>query len=188
MAGKRRQRDRKSPDEYFVQLPHGFLNEPAWKALKPGSRILYVALKRYYNGRNNGRIFLSVRKAAEDTGLSKSAVEGYFAELTDKGFIRTGIRGHLGVEGQGQATSWVLTEIGLNGLGPAKDYRNWKQEKQNPVPKSKTGCPEIKDGLGARCPEIKDRCPETKDGKPPISGPACPGIKDTSTYLPGGRQ
>ena len=141
MVGKRRKYARKTSDEYFVQLPHGFLKERAWKALKPGSRILYIALKRYYNGQNNGRIFLSVRRGADDTGLSKSAIEGYFRELIDKGFVRTGIRGHLGVEGQGQATSCILTEIGLNGLQPTKDFKKWRPEKQNPVPESMTGCP-----------------------------------------------
>ena len=189
MTGKmgRRSAPRKAPDEYFVQLPHGFLKEPAWKALKPGARILYIALKRYFNGQNNGRIFLSVRKAAEDTGMSKSAIESYFMELTDKGFIRTAKKGHLGIEGQGQATSWVLSEIGFKGMRATKEYQKWQSKKQNPVLKSKTGCPEIKDTKSNKCPEIQDRCPEIKDRKRPKTGGACPEIQDTCTLSTMGR-
>lgn len=180
----KRRKGKLSPDEHFVQLAHGLLDEPAWKALRPGARVLYVAVKRYYNGQNNGRVFLSIRKAADDTGLSRGSVERHLQELIDKGFIRPAVKGHLGVLGKGQATSWILTEIGVNGARPTKDFRAWQPpEKQNPVIRIGTGCHQNRDRKPPKCHHHEDRCHHHEDRKTPKSGRACHQNGDTSTLI-----
>ncbi len=42
-----------------VQLQEWFQRTEAWRTLKPGPRALYIELKRRFNGRNNGKIYLS---------------------------------------------------------------------------------------------------------------------------------
>ena len=48
------------------------LDSPAWKAMSPGARLLYICLLRRlsYNNFNNGKIFRSTRDAAEEIGAS----------------------------------------------------------------------------------------------------------------------
>jgi hypothetical protein len=52
----------------FIPLLVDTVNSPAWKALSHGARSLFIALKADYNNKlhNNGRLFLSARKAAEE--------------------------------------------------------------------------------------------------------------------------
>lgn len=110
-------------DEYFVRLFHGFLDEPAWLGLPCTARMLYITIKRHFNGSNNGNILLSYRQAARETGMSRSTVERNLRLLIEKGFLKEGRKGFLGSDGMGQASTWTLTELGLYGERPTKDYR-----------------------------------------------------------------
>ncbi|UWQ14194.1 hypothetical protein K3556_14995 [Aliiroseovarius sp. M344] len=111
-----------------VQLPEWVQATPAWQSLKPGPRALYVELKRRYNGRNNGEIFLSHRDAAKALNVNRNTVGGYFSELQNKGFIRL-TRGHcLGPAGIGQAASYALTEETLNGCSCSKEFMSWNPD------------------------------------------------------------
>ena len=126
MARKHRPKKKLQPEDFFIQLYKIFFDEPAWLALPMGARCLYLDVKRLYNGRNNGELFLSVREAARRLGCSPSSAHGWFQELTDKGFIRPATPGTLGVNGRGLATCWILTEIGYRGGRPTKDFANWQ--------------------------------------------------------------
>ena len=133
----------------FVQVLKPTLKEPAWKALSYGARCLYITLKSYYFGDNNGRVYLGVRKAARELGASRSSTEIWFRDLTEHGFIVSTSGGFLGSDGKGTATSWRLTEIGYMGEQPTKDYKDWpsvknripSQKMVHPVPKKGTGVP-----------------------------------------------
>ncbi len=155
----------------FVQVLKPTLKEPAWKALSYGARCLYITLKSYYFGDNNGRVYLGVRKAARELGASRSSTEIWFRDLTEHGFIVSTSDGFLGGDGKGTATSWRLTELGFNGEQPTRDYKQWPNQK-NRTPSRKSGQTVTK--IGTPRPENRDTCHENRDGfgpKPPPDRP-----------------
>jgi hypothetical protein len=130
----------------FVALLKDTLNSPAWRAMSHGARSLYVALKWNYNSQthNNGRIYLSVRKAAREIGSDIKQVLRWYRELQHYGFIVMVKPGYLGVDGKGQAPRWRLTECGTKAkdgtlVPPTRDFLYWNgvrfgsPQKQNPV-------------------------------------------------------
>ena len=88
---------------------------PAWKAMSMGARELYMTLKvHHFVGfkNNNGRIFLSERKAMEEMGVSnRESIRRWYRELQHYGFIVMTNPGNLGVAGKGKAPQWRLTEL-----------------------------------------------------------------------------
>jgi hypothetical protein len=103
------------------------LDAPAWRAMSHGARSLYIALKRRYNSqfRNNGKIYLSQRRASKEIGSSTEEITEWFRELQHYGFIVKTAPGYLGIEGKGRAPHWRLTELGYMKDYPTRDYLNW---------------------------------------------------------------
>jgi hypothetical protein len=95
--------------------------------MSPYARLVYIALKARYsiNLRNNGRIYLSVRVAARETGLSKNAAARSFHEMRHYGFVVMTAGGCLGVGGRGKAPHWRLTELGYMTDPPTRDFLRW---------------------------------------------------------------
>jgi hypothetical protein len=122
---KERRKDRLPP---FVPVLINTLDQPAWRAMSCGARLLYIALKRRYspNTRNNGRIFLSQRDAAKELGSHHNQIARWYRELQHFGFIVMRVPGFLGIEGKGQAPRWRLTELGYMRELPTQDYSRWK--------------------------------------------------------------
>jgi hypothetical protein len=143
----------------FVPLGLEMMRSSAWRATSLGARWLYVHLKRRWSfkQRNNGRLFLSQRDAQEELGTScRDSVSRWYRELQHYGFIVMTSPGSLGVDGQGKAPHWRLTEVeapgGRNGdtwMLATKDYLKWdgtkfpddrgavkreREKKQNPGP------------------------------------------------------
>src|SRR5262245_18597897 len=60
----------------FVALFDETIDAPAWRALTPIARLLYVALKRKlnYEKNNNGKIYLAHRSAAHELGSDKAHI------------------------------------------------------------------------------------------------------------------
>ena len=163
----------------FVQILKPTLKEPAWKDLSYGARCLYIALKSYYWGDNNGHLYLSVRKAAHDLGAAPSSTERWFQELIEHGFIVPTGGGFLGSDGKGTATSWRLTELGFMGEQPTKDYKDWPNMKNRiPSLKSVQTVPKI----GTPRHENRDGCTENRDSFSPKSPDHCTENRDVSTY------
>jgi hypothetical protein len=167
-----KRRDKGKIEGPFVPMLIGTLKASAWRAMSPAGRVVYLALKsRYSIGlRNNGRLYLSVRAAAEETGLGKNVVARGFREIQYYGFGAITNPGCLGVEGKGKAPHWRLTELGYMGDPPTREFLRWNGEKfheqrspeyykrrdrrlarlaarkkQNPVPTSGTPCPDVRD-------------------------------------------
>lgn len=124
MGRDKRRQERLPP---FVPLLIATLEAPAWRALSHGAKALYIALKRRYSVKihNNGRLFLSQRKAAEEIGSHHNQIARWLRELQHYGFIVMMKPGCLGVEGKGQAPRWRLTELGYMNNWPTRDFAGW---------------------------------------------------------------
>lgn len=141
----------------FVPLFRETLDSPGWKALSFGARLLYIALKGFYNFKsdNNGKLYLAQRKAADLIGADKDSVPRWFRELEFYGFIVKTRRSHLGFEGKGQAAHWRLTEVGLRGERPTHEFLFWNgvrftDQEHTEKNRNKNRIPYGKSGHGAR--------------------------------------
>jgi hypothetical protein len=143
----------------FVPLLKETLATAAWRATSHGARSLYVALKSRYgdNFKNNGKIYLSSRRAATELGSNRDSVLRWFDELQYYGFIVMTNPGALGVDGKGKAPHWRLTELGYMNDPPTKDFLRWNRvtfgdsKKQNPGPKSGTTlAPKVRPPVAAK--------------------------------------
>ncbi len=127
---KRRRKSRRQGDR-FVMLYHWLLECPAWRALKPGERALYVAFKYKYNGSNNGKIGFGVREAARFLNVSKDTAGKYFKGLQQKGFIKVMTGSSFDTRKNRLATEWILTEMRLAGISPSKEFMRWRSPKND---------------------------------------------------------
>ena len=162
------------------------MDTEAWKNLSPGAKSAYFAVKRRYNGTNNGRIGFGSRSAAEALGMSKSSAARYLSELEEHGFI---VKTKDSSFNQKRLTvEWLLTEHrnDVTGEEPRRAFRNWSSlERKNAVPPVKRLVP----------PAVpKERfqhhigdCSPTGGTAGPKSSQAQSHSRDTSTSEPGGR-
>ena len=128
----------------FVPLLVGTLDTPAWRALSHGAKALYISLRRRYspNNHNNGRIYLSHRKARQEMRSGFVQIARWYDELQFYGFIV--MPSHLGVEGHGTAARWRLTELGYMKEQATRDFQKWdgtlfgKPRPVPPTPKTKS--------------------------------------------------
>jgi len=72
---------------FWVQLEHWLLDTPAWRHLSANARVIYVEIKRRYNGKNNGLISLSAREAGEAINATHHTGARALAELLEHGFL-----------------------------------------------------------------------------------------------------
>ena len=98
-----------------------------------GARLLYIALLRRLSfiNYNNGHVYLSTRKAADEIGANRSTIVQGFRELQHYGFLEMVHPGVLGAKGK--ATHWRITDMAWGQIdgGPVratKDYLNWSGE------------------------------------------------------------
>jgi hypothetical protein len=192
----------------FVPMLTDTMKAPAWRAMSAYARVVYVALKSRYSFKikNNGRIYLSVRQAAIETGLNKNIIARSFRELSYYGFIVQTEPGFLGVDGRGKSPHWRLTELGYMIEPPTRDFMRWNGEifheqkppeyykrqerrlarlaatrpakKQNPVPTSGTPCTERQDIPLYRT--SGHLAPELSRRPVHTAAPACPDVRDIS--------
>jgi hypothetical protein len=124
----------------FVPMFKETITSPAWRALSHGARSLFLALKFRYNSehKNNGKIYISTRDAADELGSNRDACQRWFRELQHYGFSVMTNPGCLGVDGKGKAPQWRLTELGYMGDPPTREFLRWNgtkfhdAQKQNP--------------------------------------------------------
>jgi hypothetical protein len=204
----RHNKDKGKIEGPFVPMLVDTMASPAWRAMSCYARVLYIALKSRYSfkTRNNGRIYLSVRVAGEETGLNKNQIARGFRELNYYGFIVLTEFGCLGVNGKGKAPHWRLTELGYMLDPPTRDFMRWggevfheqkppeyykrqeqrlnqlaaakKAKKQNPVPTSGTPCPDGRDITASRQPGHLPKKLSRRSGH--TDDAACPDVRDIS--------
>jgi hypothetical protein len=152
-ACKHKKRKGKLPP--FVPLIRTTLASPAWKQLSFGARSLYVALRGYlrHDNLNNGKVFRSCRNAGRDLGTNSiRSVRRWFRELEHYGFIVKTAAACLGVDGDGIAAHWRLTEChsfdskGTH-IAATRDFDRWDgtpfdDPEKNRIPSPKGTHPE----------------------------------------------
>jgi hypothetical protein len=137
----------------FVPLIRTTLASPAWKQLSFGARSLYVVLRSYLrvDSANNGKVYRAYRKTADDLGTgSIRSVQRWFRELEHYGFTRMTTGPCLGVDGDGVAAHWRLTECPSydakgNQIAATREFERWDVEscsttltERNPVSQRET--------------------------------------------------
>jgi hypothetical protein len=152
----------------FVAIFRHTIKTNAWRALSLGARATFLALKTNYNTNAQNAVFLSSRDGAKELGVCKDTVCKYLHELEHYGFIVAVQRAHLGIEGEGKATLYRLTDCGYAGKPPTYDFQNWDgvlfdPQKQNPR-KSRTPRPKKSDiSTGAEMSQIGNNRPKKSD-------------------------
>ena len=163
----------------FTPMIHNTMDTAAYQSLSPVAECLYLRLKRRagYNGDRNGRLFYSVREAADDLGCHQDTVRTAFYLLQARGFIVPTQIGALGVAGEGKATTWRLTELGTpQNARPSKEYVNWTSgndfpvkrgkspanQKQNPALNFRPPCPNFTGVSAEPAPIFRAACPNLR--------------------------
>jgi hypothetical protein len=127
----------------YTAIRWEILDSAAWKQMSMGARSLYIALIKplSFNRDNNGKIFLSTRKAAEQMKANQESICIWYRELEHYGFIVMTEPGTIGPKGK--AAYWRITDVGwgkLDGksIEPTKDYLKWSGEVFDRASSSKT--------------------------------------------------
>jgi hypothetical protein len=114
----------------WTPLRHEALDSDAWKHTSYGARLLYIALLRRlsFTSYNNGHVYLSTRKAADELGCDKATVVDWYRELQHFKFIELVQPGILGAKGK--AAHWRITDMAWGSLDgkpveATKDYLEW---------------------------------------------------------------
>ena len=127
MANRQDKKGRsKFPEGQFIPLPYSVVKHHAWRSLSGGTVKVYLELRSRYNGKNNGKLCLSMEDAADLLGMSKSTVCRAFKELEEKGFI---VKTKQGRWIGRQAHEWRVTDKPCNGHLATRDWQNWQKHK-----------------------------------------------------------
>ena len=112
--------------ERVVILRFSWIESEAWACLPPPACKIFIELRRRFNGRNNGDIFLSYREAAEVAGCSKSSAMRHMAKLISHGFIELHTKGRMQNR---NATTWYLTmeRCEYHSSYPTNKWRDFKR-------------------------------------------------------------
>ena len=113
--------------EQYAKVHYSMLYSQAWRSLKGGDIKIYFELRRRFNGRNNGEIFLSRSEACKLLNIGNTQAQNGFKRLEEHGFIKISKRG--GFIGR-QANQYILTEKPYKGNPPTNDWRRWQPPKK----------------------------------------------------------
>ena len=86
-------------------------------------------LVRLDNGKRNGQIAYSTRRAAEETGMSEKTCRRCLVELQEKGFIRCTQKGAFSLKVQ-HASEWRYTWAAWPEvrMAPTRDFEKWRPD------------------------------------------------------------
>ncbi len=104
-----------SPSARFAKIDHDVLDAPAWAALGPSARALYVDLLRKFNGRNNGDISATLSDLRKTGWSSQHTVHAALQELLALGFIVCTRKGGV-ARGSSVCSLYGFTHLQINDL------------------------------------------------------------------------
>ncbi len=112
--------------EQFVKVPYAMAQSEAWRSLSGPAIKVWFGLRTRYNGRNNGKLSLSLDKAASLLGIGKSTAHRALGELQEKGFIKLIKKG----EWYGRmASEYAVTDRSYDGHYTTNDWKHWRKPK-----------------------------------------------------------
>lgn len=124
--------DHKGRNKYerHTRLPHHMTGSAAWRDLSGNATKVLIALQRLDPGDANGALFFSIRKAAEETGLSRNTVVAALRDLESHGFVVAVKRGEFHRIKRSPATTWRLTFATAPALSmpTTNEWQRWKPE------------------------------------------------------------
>jgi hypothetical protein len=126
-------RPRRGPSQAFVMLENWLMDSLAWKDLTPNAKVVYLALKRRFNGSNNGTIALGARAAGEALNKTHHSGNRALRELLSHGFLVVTAQSNFNRKTK-EATEYRLTELADDRPGHSraatKDFMSWEPEKE----------------------------------------------------------
>ena len=162
----KRPKRNKRIDAPHVRFYRWMLDSPAYLSLSCQARAVLIEITRAYDGSNNGRIGLSVRRVAERCNIAKDTASRAFKDLEERGFVDCVTRGAFSRKSM-HATEWRLTwwRCDVTGELSSRRFMSWKT--QNTVPKYPATVPirahppaSFGAKIGSRCPigTVKATC------------------------------
>lgn len=129
MPNRQNQKGRSKTRGHFVRLDGFMLDSAAWCSLTPAERVVYVELRRRYNGKNNGLIALSVRDAADRCNINKDTARKALSRLQERGFTECVTPGGFSLKLR-HATEWRLLDERCDKTGalPTKAFMRWRPQ------------------------------------------------------------
>ena len=127
LSKKQKRRGSIESVEQYAKVHYSMLSSLAWRSLKGFDIKIYFELRRRFNGRNNGEIFLSRSEACKLLNIGNTQAQNGFKRLEELGFIKVSKRG--GFMGR-QANQYILTEKPYKGNPPTNDWRRWQPPKK----------------------------------------------------------
>jgi len=111
----------------FVALPEYLLASEAWGSLTPTQRVVYIELRRVYNGTNNGCLALSVRNAATRCNVHRNSVGPALKVLHERGLTECATPSSFGTNAR-RAAEYRLTDqrCDRSGAPPSKAFLHWR--------------------------------------------------------------
>ena len=159
-----REKNNENQELQFTKWIGAHRTLPAWKALGFPAREAYFHLqircfaetaqkqKRVKN--NNGNVFRSPRKLAEDMGCNVKTAMSALADLQAKGWIECTSRGCLGSDGRGETAKFRLTMLpsgqGSHRVPATQDPKHWSEGCAFPVLVYESYLPKRKKGDATR--------------------------------------
>lgn len=125
----RRRRRNKRLDAPHVRLYRWLLDSPAYLSLTCPARAVLVEIARAYDGSNNGRIGLSIRRASERCNIARGTAARAFIELQDRGFVECATKGGFNRK-LPHASEWRLTfwSCDVTGDLTSNKFMRWGRE------------------------------------------------------------
>ncbi len=95
----------------FIKLPRDLVRSDKWLAAPGKARLVLIDMWSFHNGKNNGGIAYSARRAMKAAGCSPNTAVKSLKFLQDAGWIeavqRGGFEWKAGAK-QGRATTWRI--------------------------------------------------------------------------------
>jgi hypothetical protein len=113
----------KLPHPHWRPMYDVVTDSPAYLDMSPGPRALFVELKKLYNRKNQGAVYLSKRRAAKRLKSSETAVLDWFRELKHYGFIVQVKAAEIGKDGR--AAHYRLADEPYLGQPPSMEFAYW---------------------------------------------------------------
>lgn len=157
----------KSKGARFTAIYEWEMNLPAYRHLSVYGRSLLIEFRIIYTPLpcNNGKIGMSVRRAAKLLGCGKNKAAETLLELQKLGWIVCTTKGAFTHKTEKMASTWRITNqpIDLGVVTPAtKEYTKWKPvDKIIHGPSGGTVCPFTRDHKPKRGTSTKDQATES---------------------------